>query len=254
MSKHQVVYIIFGLFSILFFFGLFVYSWSLIYYFIGLFLWLSLVVYGSFSIQTNYHIHAICSVKTNEKVVAITFDDGPTEYTPLALRLLKEYAQKATFFCIGKQVLLHKEIVKSIAEQGHLIGNHTFSHSKQMGFKNATQVIDEIQKTDEALKATIGQTTQYFRPPFGVTNPSVRRAIIASKHTVIGWNIRSLDTVKQDEVNIFNRIKRQIKPGSIILLHDTSEKSIKVLEHLLIYLKEENYKSLTVEDLLKLKS
>lgn len=254
MSKHQVGYLIFGLFTTLYLYGFFTLSWPFIYFFIGVFIWLFFVIYGSFSIRSNYHVKAINSVKTKEKVVAITFDDGPTEYTLKAIELLNKYAQKATFFCIGERALKHKDILFSIVENGHLIGNHTFSHSKKMGFKKTDEVIQEIHAADEVIEEIIGKKTKYFRPPFGVTNPSIRRALEKTNHLVIGWSIRSLDTIKKDETRIFKRIKKRIQPGSIILLHDTSMKSINILEQLLIYFVKENYKSVTIEQLLNPKS
>ena len=88
-----------------------------------------------------------------------------------------------------------------------------------------------------------------FRPPFGITNPSIAEAIQQEKKQVIGWNIRSLDSVINDEKKILNRIKNKISPGAVILLHDTSKKSIAVLKQLLLFLYENNYQSVTVDTL-----
>ena len=203
MSKHQIGYIFFSLFSLTYAFGMLYLDWSFIYYVPFLIIWFTILIYGSFTISANYHVEAVSNIETKERVVAITFDDGP--YTKVETQILA--------------------------------GN-----------------IREIQQADKAIEKVIGEKSRYFRPPFGVTNPNIMRALRKTKHQVIGWNIRSLDTMKHDEINIFNRIKRQLTPGSIILLHDTSEKSIKVLERLLIHLKKEDYKSHRIEDLLKLKS
>jgi peptidoglycan/xylan/chitin deacetylase (PgdA/CDA1 family) len=92
----------------------------------------------------------------------------------------------------------------------------------------------------------------FFRPPFGVTNPMIAKAVSKTKHHVIGWNIRSLDTVYENENIIFERVKNKIKPGGIILLHDTSQKSVNVLERLLLFLKTENYSIVSVDKLLNL--
>ncbi|HLW39297.1 MAG TPA: polysaccharide deacetylase family protein [Brumimicrobium sp.] len=250
MSKHQVGYVLFCLFTVVFFFGYFTYNWGFTFFFIGFLVWFAALVYGSFSIRANFHLKAIHRGEVKGKIVAITFDDGPTEFTLKALELLNKYRQKASFFCIGKQVQKHEKIVVSIVENGHEVGNHTFSHAQQMGFKNTAEMIEEIECTDKILEGIVEKKTRYFRPPFGVTNPAVRRAIQETKHIVVGWNIRSLDTSINNEKRIFNRIKRKIKPGSIILLHDTSKKSINVLEQLLIYLEQEEYKSVTVTELL----
>ena len=253
MSKHQIGYTVFGAFTIVYVFGSIFYSWSLFYYFIFFLIWFLLVVLGSFVIRLNYHVKAISSVNTHEKVVGLTFDDGPTEYTQSVLKLLKKHQFKATFFCIGNQVKKHPKIVKECFNDGHLIGNHTFSHSKLTGFRNTNEIIKEIKQTDVIITSVTDTPVHYFRPPFGVTNPSIMRAVKRTGHTVIGWNIRSLDTVKNQEDKIYNRIIKQIQPGSIVLLHDTSKKSIHVLERLLNYLVENNFRCVTIEELLKLK-
>lgn len=251
MSKHQLGYIVFGLFTLIYVFGYLNLGWSLSYFIWGFVAWFLLILYGSFFIQTNYHLKALTKVKTNKKVVAITFDDGPSSYTKEVLDLLEKYNAKASFFCVGKNVAQEPELLKLIIEKGHLVGNHTYSHSKDIGFSWTKTVKAEIEKTDEVIEKYGGAKPRYYRPPFGVTNPRISRALNKTQHEVIGWNIRSLDTFIHDESKIYNRIIRQIHPGSIILLHDTSERSVKVLERLLIYLDSNNYRSVTVEGLLK---
>lgn len=250
MSKHQIGYCLFFGFSILFWLGYFLYDWSIIIFLIGFIIWLSLLVNGSLFIRLNYHLKAINSVKTDEKKVTITFDDGPTEFTLKALDLLKKHQQKATFFCIGNRVEEKPDLLQKILEEGHSIGNHTYSHSERIGFKSTVQMVEEIEKTQELIQAKTGFKTRLFRPPYGVTNPNIKRAIEHTGHLPIGWNIRSLDTVIKSEEKVLKRITKRLKPGSIILLHDTSDKTINVLEHLLIHLEKNQYKSVTIEDLI----
>ena len=253
MSKHQIGYTIFGAFTLIYVFGFITDGWSLLFYFLFFLAWFSLLILGSFVIRINYHVKAISRVQTNEKVVALTFDDGPTEFTTEVLNLLKSYNFKATFFCIGNKIKQHPEILENCFKEGHVIGNHTYSHSNLTGFLSKQKMVEEITQTDEMIESVIGAAPKYFRPPFGVTNPSIMRAVKKTGHTVIGWNIRSLDTVKNQEDKILSRIVKQIRPGSIILLHDTSKKSIHVLERLLNYIVENNFRCITVEELLKLK-
>jgi peptidoglycan/xylan/chitin deacetylase (PgdA/CDA1 family) len=253
MSKHQIAYTVFGAFTLFYVYGYIVNGWSLFYYISFFVFWFFLILYGSFFIGSNYHLKAVSSVKTKEKVVAITFDDGPTEYTKKVLELLKIQGHKATFFCVGNRIEKSPDVMKMIIDDGHLIGNHTYSHAKSNGFKSTKSIVVELTKADQIIKKYTGAYPKYFRPPFGVTNPNIMRAIRKTNHTVVGWSIRSLDTVMEDEEKIFSRVKRQVKSGSIILLHDTSEKSIHVLERLLIYMNENDYRSLTVDELLKLK-
>ncbi len=191
--------------------------------------------------------------KISEKNIALTFDDGPTEFTSGFLELLEKYNQKATFFCIGKQIEKYPEILKQTVKNGHEIGNHTFSHSNRTGFLTVTEMIDEIKKNDEIILKETGINNSLYRPPFGITNPNIAKAIRKTGKLSVGWNIRSFDTAISEEEKILKRIIPNIKPGSIILLHDTSEKSMRVLEQILLFLQRENYRSLTVSELLELK-
>lgn len=248
MSKHQWSYIVFGSLSIVFGF-FYVYSdWS-IWIWVSLFMiWFSLLVFGSFHIRANYHLRSESSFQTTSNEVALTFDDGPTEHTSDILDLLKKHQVKATFFCIGKQIETHPEIFKRIVEEGHQIGNHTFSHDKKMGFKNASELVAEIQKTNQIILQLTGKETDLFRPPFGVTNPNFRRAVLKTNMKVIGWSVRSLDTVIQDENKILLRIISKLKPGAIVLLHDSSKRTVHVLARLLAKMDEEKIKSIALKN------
>ncbi|TEB41353.1 polysaccharide deacetylase family protein, partial [Flavobacterium circumlabens] len=145
-------------------------------------------------ISSDYHVKAFCSNPSEkEKKIALTFDDGPGPFTVEVLELLKKYNANATFFCIGKNIENHPEIVKQIIEEGHLVGNHSYSHSKFFDFYNAAAITKELQKTDSLLEKFTPGKVKFFRPPYGVTTPSIRRALKITGHQVIGWNIRSLD-------------------------------------------------------------
>ncbi len=226
---------------------------SFLYLLLPVFIWLSLTIFGAFEIRLNYFLKAYHRGENDsEKIISLTFDDGPTEFTPRVLEILEKNNAKATFFCIGKQIENYPEILQRTHQSGHLIGNHTFHHSSKNGFYSTEKIIDEIISTNQLIKEEIKITTKLFRPPFGVTNPHIAKALEKTKHYVIGWNIRSLDTVIEDEKQLLTRIKRQIKPGSIILLHDTSDKTANVLEQLFVFLQKENYKVVLLDELLKI--
>ena len=221
------------------------------FYFSVIFLWLSITIWGVFDIKSCYFINTICSNPTIEgKKIAITFDDGPHEMTEKVLEVLAKYNAKATFFCVGSQIEKHQDIFKKIIQEGHIVGNHSYSHSDFFGFFSTQKVFDELQKTNDIIRNVSGKKVNFFRPPFGVTNPKIRRAISLTKHKVIGWNIRSLDTVIKNEIVVFERVKRNVVPGGIILFHDTSLKSVNVLEQLLLFLQSENYEVITIDVLL----
>lgn len=218
-------------------------------------LWSLVVFFGSAYIASNYHVKAYCSNPSEtEKKISLTFDDGPHEMTVLVLDVLRQYKVKATFFCIGKNIEAHPDILKKIIEEGHTVGNHSYSHSRFFDFYRKKQVIAEIEKTDALLKSVLGKNPILFRPPYGVTNPSIRRALAVTKHKTIGWNIRSLDGGTKNEKFIFDRIIKRIKPGGIVLLHDTSIQTVNVLEQLLSFLKNNNFSVVPLEELLNIKA
>jgi peptidoglycan/xylan/chitin deacetylase (PgdA/CDA1 family) len=218
-------------------------------------IWLAINAVGSARISSNYHVKAYCNNPSEaEKKIALTFDDGPSIYTLEILELLKKYHVKATFFCIGKNIEAHPEILKQVIAEGHLVGNHSYNHSPFFDFYNAKKVKDEIEKTDSVLEKYTSRKINFFRPPYGVTTPSIRRALKKTGHTVIGWNIRSLDGGTKNQNLIFNRIIKRISPGGIVLLHDTAPHSVFVLEQFLQFLQQNNYKVISTEELLNLKA
>ena len=133
-----------------------------------------------------------------------------------------------------------------------MVGNHSYSHSPFFDFYNAKKITGEIQKTDALLEKYTFKKINFFRPPYGVTTPSIRRALEKTNHKVIGWNIRSLDGGTKNQELIFNRIIKRISPGGIVLLHDTGTHSVLVLEQFLQFLQQNNYQVVSIEELLNL--
>lgn len=251
MSKHRIFNIIFLAASIFILCGVLFWGFSFWGLITLLFIRAGLIVYGSFALRADFFLKSVSRFETTDKVVVISFDDGPTEYTSEVLKLLDKYNAQASFFCIGQQIEKFPDILQQISEKEHSIGNHTYTHSTMLGFFSKNRVKEEIIKTDEIIFRYTGRVPSFFRPPFGVTNPSIAKALKETRHEVIGWNIRSFDTFFKRENDIFNRIIRQIKPGSIILLHDTSEKTVLVLERLLHYLTIKGYRSIGADQIIK---
>ncbi|MDX1271883.1 polysaccharide deacetylase family protein [Bizionia paragorgiae] len=204
----------------------------------------------SFTMSWNCFTQAFTHKKTTKKIIALTFDDGPhPEYTPKVLALLKQYEAKATFFCIGKHVEKHPEIVQAIINQGHSIGNHSYTHSNTIAFKSKQGWLEEIKRTDALITKITGVSTKLFRPPFGVTTPHLAAALKVTGPICVGWNIRSFDTFFKTPKTISNRVLNHIHPGSIILLHDKQENCLPVLEHILQVLHAEHYDMVTINTL-----
>jgi peptidoglycan/xylan/chitin deacetylase (PgdA/CDA1 family) len=209
------------------------------------------IIYGSSVIQANFFAPATCSAGTIDKIIALTFDDGPNaEYTPQVLALLAKYEATATFFVIGKHIHGNEALLKKIVAEGHSIGNHSYSHSFFIDFKNVQGFKEELTQTEELIFNAIGKRVKLFRPPYGVTTPNLAKAAKLLDYHIIGWNIRSLDTTKDSVEVITQRVQSQIKSGAIILLHDTSDKTIQVLEQTLNFAQTNGYKVVSVERLL----
>lgn len=155
---------------------------------------------------------------------------------------------------IGKNISGKENLIKKIDEAGHTLGNHTFSHSFFIDFKSKTGFMFELDTTSDLVYNIIKKRMKLFRPPYGVTTPNLARASKALNYEIIGWNIRSLDTTKDNEERIAKRVISQIKPGAIILFHDTSSKTVEVLKQTLNFAKENGFKIVSVEELLKIKA
>jgi peptidoglycan/xylan/chitin deacetylase (PgdA/CDA1 family) len=214
-----------------------------------------LIVSGSANIRSNFYTQVYSSGATSEKIIALSFDDGPhPEHTPAVLSLLKQYEAPATFFVIGKNIPDNENLIRKINDGGHIIGNHTWSHSFFIDFKGKNAFREELNSTSDAVHAIIHKRMKFFRPPYGVTTPHLASASKAEDYRIIGWNIRSLDTTSDTEEKISERVISQIKPGAVILFHDTSAKTVAVLKQTLNFAKENGFKIVSTEELLKLKA
>ncbi|MFJ7920301.1 polysaccharide deacetylase family protein [Lysinibacillus fusiformis] len=194
-------------------------------------------------------------VETNDKVVALTFDDGPTKNTEAILSLLDDYQVKATFFLIGKDIEGQPEEAKKIAEAGHQIGNHTYSHQR-MVLKSPAFIKHEIEKTDNVI-ADIGYTESIIvRPPYGKKLIGFPYYLKKHKRETITWNLEP-DTffTKADEKVRY--VKENIQPGSIILMHpmyDSTGNELQAIEEILQTLMDKGYTFVTIDELLTIKS
>ncbi len=219
-------------------------------------IWILITAIGSFQIRWNYHFQSLNhNYKTSEKYISLTFDDGPDpQFTPKVLSLLNIHNAKATFFLIGKNAEKYPELVQQIIKEGHTIGNHSFSHSKNFGFFPTDKIVSELMQNNKIIKEIAGKDMTMFRPPFGVTNPNIKKALRKTNHQSIGWSKRSLDTTSLSVEKILRRITVDLKKGDIILLHDSSAKTIAVLEQLLLFLQSHQLQSVPVDRLLEIEA
>lgn len=175
------------------------------------------------------------------KEVALTFDDGPAATTATVLDTLAREKVKATFFLIGKNISGNEALVKRMADEGHTIGNHSFNHAANFDWQSAAAMQQELEQTNAAIEAVTGTPVSLFRPPYGVTNPNLAKAVSHTGLRSIGWNLRSMDTVAKDGNALLKKIVRQTRPGSIILLHDRCAVTAEILPALITELRKKGY-------------
>jgi peptidoglycan-N-acetylglucosamine deacetylase len=181
-------------------------------------------------IGLNFFCPAISRGRTGRMKVALTFDDGPDPMsTSKLLDLLKEEKIEATFFCVGKNVDAHPELAARIAEEGHLLANHTYRHPWFVCMLWARQLTRELDRAQAAIERVAGSRPRYFRPPNGMTSLHFPAALKTLGLTLVGWDVRSLDTMLSAEKAIA-RINRLTRDGSIILLHDGGMEADKIVE------------------------
>lgn len=224
--------------------------WLLLGFSAGYLLFLLIV---STNVQFNFFVNAFNNNRfISHKKIAITFDDGPVENTFKILEVLDKYQVKASFFCIGKNIEENPDIFKKILEKGHFVGNHTYSHTRKMGFLSSSKILEEIRKCDEIAEKIGGVKLRTFRPPFGIINPKTKRALEISGHRVIGWNVRSYDAILSSKKYILKRILKKVRMGDVILLHDNNPASVEILEQLLLFLQDNDYSPVRVDDLFQI--
>ncbi|TYR80856.1 polysaccharide deacetylase family protein [Priestia megaterium] len=193
---------------------------------------------------------------TDEKIIALTFDDGPDPtYTPIILDLLKQYHAKATFFVVGDRVNRFPNIAKREIREGHELANHTYSHIEVQG-ENVKRLEEEIEKADELIQEITGIKPYLFRPPTGYYDDKVVKAAKNQQYTVVlwSWHQDTFDWRNPGVGRIVNQVLKNASSGDIVLFHDTGgnrTQTIEALREILPELKEKGYKFVTISELLK---
>jgi peptidoglycan/xylan/chitin deacetylase (PgdA/CDA1 family) len=208
-----------------------------------------LLILGSAVISFNFYFQSLCRIKTDKKIVALTFDDGPhPEITPQVLSLLEKYDVNASFFCLGKNIAKFKSMIKEIDQKGHLIGNHSYTHHRWFDLFSSSKMVAEIKATNAEIEKVIHRKPLLFRPPYGVTNPSLRKALMRTEMIPVGWSVRSFDTIRSNE-SVLKKLRTRTKAGDVILFHDTNEKIIQILDEYLAWLKDEGFNIVSLEQM-----
>lgn len=234
------------------------------------------MVWASASIRSGVYVRAFCREKTDRKVVYLTFDDGPhPPETERVLDVLREHGARATFFLIGSKVSGNESVLRRMLEEGHALGLHTYSHAGTFPLLSFDKMLADVNEGKRAVESVAGKKISLFRPPFGVTNPTIAKVIRTLGLHTVGWDVRSFDTMfckssehsckqsgyscKQSEhsckqsgysckqsghdwyVPVVERIMKQVRPGSVILLHDRLDGASELLALLLDSLAASGY-------------
>ena len=212
------------------------------------------LVWASADVGSNVYLKTICRADTKEKVVALTFDDGVEENTTKVLDVLKKHNIQATFFLVGSKVEKHPHIVKRIVNEGHIVANHTYSHSGFFPTSSKEKVEQEIIKCADAIQNTVGKRPVLFRPPFGVTNPIIGKVVRALGLKTIGWSIRSLDTVKgKTREEVAQKVLKNLHAGAIILLHDRCQEADSLVENIIEGAHKQGYVFASLDKMINVK-
>jgi peptidoglycan/xylan/chitin deacetylase (PgdA/CDA1 family) len=208
-----------------------------------------LLVFGAIYIQWNFYLFSYCKGK-DKKQVALTFDDGPGTATAAILDILKAQNVPAAFFSIGKNAVANPALVKRWDDEGHLTGNHSYNHGFNFDWQTAGKMTQELTDTNEAIRAITGKTPRLFRPPYGVTNPNVAKAVKRSGMQSIGWNVRSFDTKAKNAQQLKQRILSRLQGGDIVLLHDSMDITREILTELITEARQKGFTFVRVDKLL----
>ena len=214
-----------------------------------LFLSHMLLLYPTLRPNSQWLGPVVTHFTTDREEVWLTIDDGPTPDTNAVLDLFAAHDVRATFFVKGVLAERHQELTRAIVDRGHSIANHSQTHPSGSFWCLPPKRIDaEIEQCNATLTAISGSTPRWFRAPVGHKNPFVHPALARRGMRLIGWTARGFDAVVSDPEKILAGILPKISAGAIIVLHQGRDHSLRVLEHVIVALKERGYAFVIPDD------
>jgi peptidoglycan/xylan/chitin deacetylase (PgdA/CDA1 family) len=188
--------------------------------------YLGLITWGVLQLQLRMFVDAIVRGPASARGIALTFDDGPDpKTTPMVLDALDEANAKATFFVIAKKAEEHPELVREILRRGHEVGLHSYEHDRLFSLRSEARVKADLEQGARVLEDVTGQRPLFFRPPIGHTNPIIARVADALDLVTVGWSVSARDGLAGAVPRaIVNRVRRGLRDGAIVLMHDASER------------------------------
>ncbi|UYZ15267.1 polysaccharide deacetylase family protein [Brevibacillus sp. WF146] len=200
----------------------------------------------------------VWEVPTAQKVIALTFDDGPDPvYTPQILDLLRRYHAKATFFVVGQRVMNHPEITRRIVAEGHEVGNHTFNHANLMRLR-PEQIRHQIEKTSGLIHAATGKHSELFRPPGGYYNETIVHCVRKTGHLTVmwSWHQDTRDWSNPGTDKIVNKVLNNARGGDIVIMHDyggNRSQTVTAVARILPELAKRGYRFVNVSQLVSIR-
>ncbi len=216
--------------------------------------------YQSMAPTGQWYGRTIASGARGSKQIALTYDDGPNDpHTLELLDVLAKHGVRATFFMIGRYVQQRPDIARAVAQAGHVIGNHTFTHPLLI-FRSAAETRTQLSDCHEALGDAIGEHSNLFRPPFGGRRPATLRIARSLGLETVMWNVTGYDWNAPPAAVIERKVARQIRGGDVILLHDGGHRAmgadraqtVTATENLIRRYKDQGYEFVTVEEIASL--
>ena len=189
------------------------------------------------------------AANSGNKVIALTFDDGPGPYTAQLLDILDQHGAKATFFLIGSKVSTQADVLRRMHARGHQLGNHSWSHP-ELPKLPVDQIAGEIDRTNDAIKQATGVTPTVMRPPYGAVNSAVLEQLRLRGMSSILWSVDTRDWADRNSDIVCSRAVAGAHPGAIILMHDIHQTSVGAVPCILSALKQQGYSFVTVQGLL----
>ena len=187
-----------------------------------------------------------------DKLVALTFDDGPhPKYTSLILDVLKKHNARATFFIVGERAENLPELVARASKEGHSIGNHAYDHT-EFTCQSDRGIISQINRTNKVIESITGESPMLLRPPLGARNKHIDELIKSQNMYNILWNVDPVDWDSKAAQLIHNKVVQNIESGDIIVMHDFYPNTVTATDMILSTLHERGYCFVTVEEILGL--
>ena len=186
----------------------------------------AIVITGVMVPQLEMFADVVCCGPADVAEVALTFDDGPhPEHTLKVLNALDAAEVHATFFLLGSKVRQHPSVAREIADRGHEIGVHGYEHDRWLSLRAPARIVQDLDRAIAAIEDATGVRPLLFRPPVGHVSPRTETAASKLGLTIVGWSARGFDGVAGARAHkVASRIRRKLKPGAIVLLHDAAER------------------------------